>query len=237
REALGMLDQAGALCGPSPALLRERRACAATLNHARASLGPELPLQPDPPAQTPWEHYDLGRSYLRSGNFTRAAQEFQLTLQSRPQDFWPNFYQGLCAYEQGQFEDAVAAFRTCIALAPESSECYYNRARSEDSLNRTAQAQSDYTRALELEPGMAVAALNRGILAYKTGRLDQATADLKQALQSASDTMTVGRVHYNLALVYKAQGEPAKALASASQAVAHGYKEAADLRDNLERGR
>ena len=54
---------------------------------------------------------------------------------------------------------------------------------------------------------MAVAALNRGILAYKTGRLDQATADLKQALKSASDTMTVGRVHYNLALVYKAQGE------------------------------
>ena len=140
-------------------------------------------------------------------------------------------------YEQGQFEDAVAAFRTCIALAPESAECYYNRARAEDSLNRTAQAQSDYTRALSSTPAWPSPRLNRGILAYKTGRLDQATADLKQALENASDAMTVGRVHYNLALVYKAQGERSKALASARQAVAHGYKEAADLRDNLERGR
>jgi predicted negative regulator of RcsB-dependent stress response len=84
---------------------------------------------------------------------------------------------------------------------------------------------------------MAVAALNRGIIAYKTGHLDQATSDLKQALANASDTMTSGRVHYNLALVYKAKGERSRALASASQAVAHGYKEAEGLRDNLERGR
>jgi Flp pilus assembly protein TadD len=237
REVLNVLDEASALCGPSPALLRERRACAATLNHAQASLGPELPIQPDPPARTAWEHYDLGRSYLRSGLIARAAQEFRLTLQSRPQDFWPNFYEGLCAYELGQFEDAVAAFRTCIALAPESAECYYNRARAEDSLDRTALAQSDYTRALELDPTMAVAALNRGIIAYKTGRLDQATADLKNALESATDAKTIGRVHYNLALVYKARGEQNRALSSASQAVAHGYLEAAALRDSLERGR
>jgi eukaryotic-like serine/threonine-protein kinase len=231
REAWRVLDQAEAICGPSPALNRELRAYAQALGETRSFH------EPDPAPRSAWEHYDLGRSYLRSGLVREAAGEFQRTLELRPQDFWPNFFQGLCAYELGEFEEAAAAFRTCIALAPSTAECYYNRARAADAQEHARQAFSDYSRALELDPGLAVAALNRGILSYKASRYDDAIADFHRALGASPDSEIVGRTHYNLALTHQAKGDRTSALASVQEAVALGYRGASDLRDNLQRGR
>ena len=61
REAIEVLDQAEAVCGPSPALSRERRACAEKIGRHDPSLGPE------PAPRSAWEHYDLGRSYPSFG--------------------------------------------------------------------------------------------------------------------------------------------------------------------------
>ncbi len=231
REARRLLDQAEAACGPSPALSRERRAYARALGELGSFQ------EPDTPPCTAWEHYDLGRSYLRSNLVTKAAEEFQRTLELRPQDFWPNFFQGLCAYELGHFEDAVAAFRTCIALAPTTAECFYNRARAEDALEQTRQAFSDYSRALELDSSLAAAALNRGILSYKAGRTDDAITDFQRALLARPDPETLGRTHYNLALAHLAKGDRASAQASAQEAALRGYQQAGALRDNLRHGR
>jgi tetratricopeptide (TPR) repeat protein len=229
-EACQLLDEAERSCGPSPALTRERRAY--TAPEGDRGLSPNL----ETGASSAWEHYELGRSYLRSGLIQKAAMEFQQTIEKRPQDFWPNFYQGLCSYQFGQFDEAVAAFRTCIALRPTSAECFYNRARANDALGRTRHAFSDYSRALELDPGLAVAALNRGILAYNTRRYDDALADFQQALRAGADSAMSGCIHYNLGLVHRARGDREAALASAESAVIRGYAEARKLRDSL-RGR
>ena len=229
REALCVLDEADAAFGPSPALDRERRTYAHALGRADLSDGPGLA------PQSAWEHYDLGRSYLRSGQIVRAAEEFRRTLDLRPQDFWANFYQGLCAYRLSRFEEAVAAFRTCIALAPDVAQCYYNRALATEALRQTDQARRDYSRALELDPGLSVAALNRGILAYKEGRHSEAIADLRRSLHSATDLETIGRIHYNLALAHRAQGDRDLALSSAEEAMARGYRGARELYEQLRR--
>lgn len=231
REACQLLDQAIATCGPSPALIRERRDHGKALGEINSFQGPEIP------PRTALEHYELGRSYFRSGFIPKAAEEFQRTLEMQPQDFWSNFYQGHCAYELGHFDDAVAAFRTCIALAPTSAQCYYNRARAADALGQTRQAFRDYSRAFELDPSLAVAALNRGILSFKANRMDEAIADFHRALLAQPDSETVGRTHYNLALALLAKGDRTSALASAQEAVARGYRQAAELGESLRRGR
>jgi serine/threonine protein kinase/Flp pilus assembly protein TadD len=164
REALRWLDEAIDLLGPSPALVRLRSA------HAQA-LG--LPAPADDAVSEPesaWEHCDLGRSYLRSGDLVRAAAEFQAALDIRPQDFWPNFYQGLCAYQLGRFEDAIAVFRICIALAPDTAECYYNRALAHEAAGHNEHALRDYSRALRLDRGLSDAARRRGLLLAAMGR-------------------------------------------------------------------
>jgi serine/threonine protein kinase/tetratricopeptide (TPR) repeat protein len=230
RAALRCLDEAAAMFGPSPSLDRTRRA------HARA-----LGLALDPPAAAPapssaWEHYELGRSHLRSGEIAAAALEFRRALQHRPQDFWPNFYQGLCAYRLGEYEDACAAFRTCIALAPTAAECYYNRGLAEEALGRLDDAHADHGRALELDGDLAAPALNRGVLGYKAGRYGEAIADLHRALRGATDPAVVSRIHYNLALAYLAAGDRASARISGEKALGLGCEEARGLCDRLRRG-
>jgi tetratricopeptide (TPR) repeat protein len=226
-DALEMLARASRACGSSTRLERVRRSIAGSSESdepiPRAGTGPESAL----------EHYDAGRAYLRKGAFRNAALEFEQVRDERPQDFWPNFYLGLCAYRLGQFTDAVAAFQTCTALAPNSAQCYYNRALAYESLGRHESAVRDYGRALALDPGLAPAALNRGIIAYKLGRNDDAVNDFRQALRAAPDSRTIGRIQYNLALACAARGDRAAALASAQDALAHGHTAARALRDRL----
>jgi serine/threonine protein kinase len=164
-----------------------------------------------------------------------AALEFQRVPDERPRDFWSHFYKGSCAYRLRHFEDAVAAFGACIALAPSSPECYYNRAVAAQEIGRDDQAFRDYSRALKLDPRLPAAALNRGILSYKRGRHDEAIADFERALRALPDTQTSGRTYYNLALAYLALGNRSAAVQSAQEAAARGHAAARGLQKRLRR--
>ncbi|WP_406694126.1 serine/threonine-protein kinase [Singulisphaera sp. Ch08] len=230
REARMVLDEASRRLGPSPALDRDRAAYDHDSdNDDRLRVSRSIP-------QSAWEHYDLGRSFLRSGELTDAASQFQAGLDLRPQDFWLNFYDGLCAYRLGRFDDSVNAFRVCVALAPESAECFHNRALALSSLDRNEQAIVDYSRALRLDPALTGAALNRGILQYRAGRLEAAATDLKQALVTAVDRSHRGVIHYNLAIVDLASQNRSSALRNLAAASSFGHAEARRLQTSLHRG-
>jgi tetratricopeptide (TPR) repeat protein len=230
RAALNCLNEAAAMFGPSLSLDRTRTTHARALGLARESAAAA------PVPSSAWEHYDLGRSHLRSGEIAAAAVEFRRALQHRPQDFWTNFYQGQCAYRLGEFEDACAAFRTCIALAPAAAECYYNRGLAEEALGRLDDAHADYDRALELDGDLAAPALNRGVLGYRAGRYGEAIADLHRALRAATDPAVLSRIHYNLALAYLAAGDRASACISGEKALSLGCEDARGLCERLRRG-
>ena len=223
-EARRILDEAQALLGPSAAIDRERRA------GAGGSAPPDLA----PVPTSAGEHFELGKSYLRSGDVAAAAGQFRLGLGLRPQDFWLNFYEGLCADRLGRPAEAAEAFRVCIALAPESAECYFNRALALTDLGRPEEAVDDYSRALRLNPSLTAASINRGILRYRSGRLDEAAADLNRALGSATTRADRGVVHYNLSLVDMARGDRSAAIENLKFAEACGHEGARALRDRLQ---
>jgi tetratricopeptide (TPR) repeat protein len=232
RQALRWLQEGEALLGPSPAFRRERRTHAPDLGQGEAS--------PDPsdefPPRTAWEHAALGRSLLRSGDVRRAAARFEQALESYPQDFWLNFYQGLCAYRLRRYADALRYFHVCVVLAPDSAECVSNRGLAYAALGRTGRALRDYDRALRLNPGLAGAAWNRGLLHYGRKRDPQALADLRRALANGADP---GPIHYDLALTYLALGDRDAALSSLRRALRHNpeHAPARRLRDRLLRRR
>jgi serine/threonine protein kinase/tetratricopeptide (TPR) repeat protein len=234
REALALLDDAAALLGSGPALERLRRTYGKALGRPLASDG-AANLKPEP--QTAWEHCDLGRAYLREGDYARAVAQFQQAIDLRPRDFWPNFYQGVCAYKLGRFEEALNAFCVCIALADNPAECYFNRALAYESLGRSDEALRDYTRALQCDDKLTGAALNRGILHYNAGGYSQAAADLGQALSTALGRQVRGVVHYNLALVDIARNDRPAALLDLKAASAYGHVQAGELRSRLEPAR
>jgi serine/threonine protein kinase/Flp pilus assembly protein TadD len=229
REALALLTNAKALLGNSPSLERDRRALAHALG--LQNVAPDAALE----AHSAWERFDLGKSYLKTGEIERASHEFRVGLEERPQDFWLNFYEGLCAYRLERFEEAVGAFRVAIALAPEAAECRYNRALAYQSLDRFDLALADYSRALELNPRFTDAAINRGVLLNRLGRHDDARVDLRRALASASSRETRGAVHYNLALVDLATGQRESCAEHAQAALGLGNPDARELLGRLHR--
>lgn len=142
RQVLELLDEAETLFGPSLFLDRCRQESARALGQ---TLAPAL--QSRAPSSA-WEHYEWGRVDLRAGNLERAADEFQAGLEEHPEDFWLNFFQGLCAYRRGRFQQAVTAFAVCCALSPQTAECYYNRALAYQVLGESEAALKNYSRAL-----------------------------------------------------------------------------------------
>ena len=79
--------------------------------------------------------------------------------------------------------------------------------------------------ALELDPALAVAGANRGMLSFKVGRTDDAIADFHRAPLARPDSETEGRTHYSLALAYLEKGDRGSAEARAAGSCRPGLRE------------
>ncbi len=222
-EAVTMLRDAEGQFGASPALRRDLVCYARSLGRA------ELAALPIPTPRTAWEHYDLGRSYLRTGEHALAEAEFLRSVELQPGEFWPNFFLGVCAFRLERPQDAAASLGICVALSPGTAECYYNRALAFEALDQPARARADYTRALDLRPDFADAALNRGRLEYRRGRHAEAIRDLESALAKSSTPEVRGLILYNMALTQLALKDRAAAETSLKRAMHDGDARACEL--------
>jgi tetratricopeptide (TPR) repeat protein len=216
-KALTVLAEADALLGPSCVLDEEAGAhethkCPG--DHRGGMRGPFARTG----SATAWEHYALARSHLRRGDLDRAAEEAAWAVRLEPQGLWPNFYQGVCMYQLGRYEDAVAAFSVCIGAAPAAAVCFYNRALALERLGRVEQAHNDYDQALRLDPTLAAAALNRGMLHYRDKHYDAALKDLQRARELGADPLTVS---LGQALANLGRGERAAALDNLRKVLSH----------------
>jgi serine/threonine protein kinase len=159
-QVLVVLGDAEESFGPSAVLYRERALHARALGLVEEARAAEEGAKRVPP-QTPWEHYVLGCSYLRTGELERAEQELRRAAELEPQGLWVNFVRGRCAYLRGHHAEAAEAFAICVALAPERAVCYYNRGLAYEALGRREQALADYDRAMGLDSDLTPAQQGR----------------------------------------------------------------------------
>ena len=127
------------------------------------------------------------------------------------------FQQAQSLQQQGQLEQAIALYSTCIERAPERVEAYYKRANSLNTLGRLEPALEDYDRAISLNPSYTYALCNRGVVLKQLGRQDEALASFNRALElDPRDALT----QYNRGSVLRDLGRHAEALASYEAAIA-----------------
>jgi tetratricopeptide (TPR) repeat protein len=223
--ALAILDEAEALFGPSCVLDRERRQYA-------TALGETLPDKGAPAPRTNWEHYALGRAYLRANDLAAAEGHLRQALDPPPSNLWPYYYHGQCAYQRGRYQVAVADFTACVAMAPGSAWCFYNRALAHTRCGEVDEALEDYGRALQLDARFASAALNRAMLYYERKDYQKALDDLQVAGTNGANPADVA---YDRALVLLAQGSRAEAITQLREALKHSpsHKDAKALLESL----
>jgi serine/threonine protein kinase len=155
RAALGLLDEVESWLGPSHVLYRARQGHAAALGLSERALAAARWAEQMAP-RTAWEFDAAGRVLLADDDLTRAQAAFERALDLRPQDFWPNFHRGLCAYRRGRYPEALTAFSVCVAIAPDEAECFYNRGLTHAALGHSLEATRDRDRAISLDSTLAV---------------------------------------------------------------------------------
>jgi tetratricopeptide (TPR) repeat protein len=233
QEALQILAQAEVLAGPSAVLYYERQAHAEALGLGNVAQEARRNAAACPP-RTGWEHYALGRALMGSNQLQSAREQLDRAVMLQPDGIWPNFYKGICSYRLKEYQDASLAFTACIALAPKVAGCFYNRALAYAAQGRSREALRDFDRAIELDNGLAVASLNRGLVHLREKNLLQAEADFVQALENGADP---GHVHFDLALLNLARNDRKSAIShlQKTRRFNPGDQQAVKLLDKLQK--
>ena len=101
-------------------------------------------------------------------------------------------------FEQGQYDNAIAAYTKAIELYPKDAAVYDSRGLAkiyEDrglayyKENDCNNAIADYTRAIEIDPKYAPAYNNRSVAYWAVKEYDKSRADLKQAMALMSNVI------------------------------------------------
>ena len=159
-----MLGRSRARCSARAAVLYHERALQADRLGERDMAEAARRQESLVPPRSAWEFYALGRSLLQAGDMEAAAARLERAVALEPNGLWPNFFRGICNYRLGRYVEASVAFTVCTTLTPKTASCFYNRGLAFAALKRPELARRDFDRALEIDPDLTEAAVERNRL-------------------------------------------------------------------------
>lgn len=207
RDGLNLLGEAEYLIGQRLVLSREQERLARLSGDEQAADAAAKTAESLEPASA-WEHYALGRAAFTADKLELADEHFRAAVDLSPRELWPHFYHGRAAYHLKHYEEAKTAFTVCLALSPRAG-WYHYRGLACRQLAQFKLAEADFDRAIELEPHLAAALLDRALLALEEKRYDDALADFDRAAKQQADAAGIA---FGLARVFAETERPDMAL-------------------------
>jgi tetratricopeptide (TPR) repeat protein len=109
------------------------------------------------------------------------------------------------AFDSGDWDEAIGAATSAIALDPTNEVAYTNRAGAYSKKGKYLEAIQDCNRAIEINPRYGLAYNNRGYARYKIGQFDDALADYDMScrLGTSFGCNNYERLKYVLDLIRK----------------------------------
>jgi len=142
----------------------------------------------------------LAQVYVASGNFSAAAEQFQLLIGKDPKSDRLYLQLGEAKARGGDVAGALAAFQTARQHTPADAAPAFDLALLYDRAGRTREARSEYQTVVQLQPDNTAALNNLAYLDAEEGvDLDQALAHAQRAQQRLPNDPNV---QDTLALVY-----------------------------------
>lgn len=165
--------------------------------------------------------YYLGRTLNLLDEPAEAATRLQAAAAVAPRPAVFNDL-GLVLAGLGRLEEAVAAYREALKLAPGFASGYYNLAVTLDQAGKREEAIASYREALRLAPDLYDAHFNLALIFAQSGRLEDGAAHLLETIRVRPDH---AEARYNLGIVLTLLGRN-------EEAVTH-YREAIRLQPGL----
>jgi tetratricopeptide (TPR) repeat protein len=136
---------------------------------------------------------------------------------------------GEAAYDNGDWDKAIADLTEAIRLDPNDAIAYYNRGILYYKKNDCDSAIADYTEAIRLDPNDVCAYNNRGNVYNENGDWDKAIADYTEAIRLDPNN---AKAYNNRSIAYKKKDELDKAIADYTEAIRLDPNEA-DMQEQL----
>ena len=165
----------------------------------------------------PEDYFNRGLDYFYKGEYEKAKEEFEKTIELKPDhvDAWMN--RGVVLKNLGQPEEALKFHDKAIELKPDYAEAWSNRGAALHELGKYEEALKSYDKAIELKPDLAGVWDNKGIALSKLGKLDEAIKHHDKAIELQPD---YANAWYNKACTYSLKGDKGKALENLRKAIA-----------------
>jgi serine/threonine protein kinase/Tfp pilus assembly protein PilF len=213
REALSILDQAKSL-GPSTHAFHLRRMKYLDIVGDQDGEEVERRLAKAVPPTTASDFFLIGDQNYRADNVPTALDHFQRALRVDPKHFWAQYFAAACQLKLERPREAIAHLTACAGRRPtEFPWIYLLRGYAHGMIRDFVTAEADFQKALQLAPLESVPVeygvyVNRAAMRIQQGKLDEASADLKDAIQLNPEPY---QAYLNLAEVARLQEDDAKA--------------------------
>ena len=145
-----------------------------------------------------------GRLHETQGRLTKAAAQYRLAVQARPDDVEAHNRLGLVLCQMRQFKEADAELSKAIKLAPDQTHLHNNLGFSYLVQARWAEAEQQFAKALELNPAFARAHVNMAMVLAQQEKFDE-------SLRHFQVVVPLEDAWFNLGLMYQSKSLQADA--------------------------
>lgn len=180
--------------------------------------------------------YNLGVTSAQTGRNQAAIDAYEESLRLQPANVKARLNLAVQYRRDGKPDRALEQYRLVLALNPAYASAWFNLALLQKTEGNYEEAESAYQEAIRLEPDVVTYWQNLSALYGTLGRIDEAIALLIESLDVHPDS---GVLRYNLALQYKKQDDPLRALEELQRTVAvnpsyvRGWLALADTQSDL----
>ena len=233
REALRILESAVVLFRrPTHAYHLRRAACLERAGDTDGAKHERLSADHTPPDGA-FDHFLTGLEQNKRGHIAEAKRHFGLVLQAQPNHFWAQCLLAICDLNTrpAHAEGAKAYLTACLQTHPELPWLYQLRGLASGQMGSRASspveaaedfaaAEADYQEALRRDTGgryRYALLVNRGLVRLQSRKLDQAIADLEDAI--ALDPRQLN-AHVTLAQIYRQRHQIDLAIETLTPAIA-----------------
>ena len=174
-----------------------------------------------------------GIAYTLKASFDEARADFHRSISMAPDDPGNYVALGLCELETGHLDEAVQSFEKAESAGAREPNAYYFLAEAliqkgiEPGSAAFAKAKQSLDKALELDPALSYAYLDRAKLALRANQIDSAISDLERARSTEPNSRTIA---YLLAQTYQRKGEKERAVPLFAQVGSASDEEARQFR-------
>ena len=149
-----------------------------------------------------------GQAYDEMKNTNGAIEQFRAAVKADPK--WPNAHFGLgyLLWTQNQCDEATKEFQAELDNVPENPQAMTFLADCKVQLGQPGEALPLLEKALKIDPRIAKAHLNLGIIDQDQGRQQDALRELTTAVRL---TPQDSNIHWRLARLYQAMGRKEEA--------------------------